>query len=171
MTGQAAKPLLPWTWLGLPLLVALAATVVMATPVRLFGLALPEPVFPMALAYAWAVIRPSLLGPIALFVAGLFLDFFWSAPMGLWAFSLLLAYGVALLARSLVVGQSEWVLWVWYAALTAIAFSTAYVISWLHAGVTPNIIGAILQFAPTAALYPAAHVLVDRFEDADVRFR
>jgi rod shape-determining protein MreD len=171
MSRQPSQPLHPWIWLGVPLALSMLATIVMATPIRLFGLAMPEPVFPAVLAYAWAVIRPSLLGPFALLLAGLFLDIFWGSPLGLWGLSLLLAYGLALAARSLMVGQSEWVLCLWYWALSAIAFGTAYLLSWLHSGVTPNLVGAILQFAPTAALYPAAHLLVDRFEDADVRFR
>jgi rod shape-determining protein MreD len=35
----------------------------------------------------------------------------------------------------------------------------------------PNIFGVCWQFLATAALYPFAHRLIERFEDADVRFR
>ena len=39
-------------------LLVLAATVVLGTPLQLFGLHLPEPVIPMILAFAWPLIRP-----------------------------------------------------------------------------------------------------------------
>ncbi len=36
---------------------------------------------------------------------------------------------------------------------------------------TPNLLGAFWQWLVTALLYPFAHNLIQRFEDADVRFR
>jgi rod shape-determining protein MreD len=35
----------------------------------------------------------------------------------------------------------------------------------------PNLIAVGWQFLVTAALYPFAHILIERYEDADVRFR
>ena len=95
------QPLQPWSWLLAPMLVSLFATIILATPVRFVGLALPEPVFPMTLAFAWAVIRPSILGPFLLMVGGLFLDLFWHGELGLWAFCLVTVYGLSLLVRNL----------------------------------------------------------------------
>lgn len=166
--GQGLQPL---SWLGAPLLLSLLATLVFATPLRVAGLALPEPVFPMAPAFAWAVIRPSILGPFLLLAAGLFLDFFWGGALGLWALSLLIAYGMALLARNLMAGQSVQVLWAWYAAATALAFGAAYLFVMLDTHVAPDPVGTALQLLATAALFPLARRLIDRFEDADIRFR
>jgi rod shape-determining protein MreD len=165
------QPLQPLSWLGVPLALSLLATVVLATPLRVFGLRLPEPVFPLVLAFAWPVIRPSVLGPFALLLAGLFLDLFWSAPLGLWALSLLLVYGGAQVSRSLMTGRSAPALALWYLALTAFAFAAAYLFVTLRAHVTPNALGAIFQFLVTLALFPIARHLIDRFEDADIRFR
>ena len=100
------QPLQPWSWLIVPTLVCLFGTVIVAAPARFLGLALPEPVFPMVLAFAWAVIRPSVMGPFLLLLTGLFLDLFWHGTLGLWALCLILVYGVALLVRNLMVGQS-----------------------------------------------------------------
>ena len=166
--GQGLQPL---SWLFLPTVFALAATVAFGTPLRVAGLALPEPVFPMVLAFAWAVIRPSILGPFLLLVAGLFLDFFWGGALGLWALSLLLAYGLALLARSLMAGQSTPVLWVWYAAAASLAFGAAYLFVMLDTHVAPDPVSVLLQLGATAALFPLAARLIARFEDADIRFR
>jgi rod shape-determining protein MreD len=54
----------PLQWIVYPALAAVAATVVLATPVQLFGLHLPEPVAPMILAFAWPLIRPSMTAPV-----------------------------------------------------------------------------------------------------------
>lgn len=153
------------------MLVAAAATLVFAIPFRLFGLALPEPVFPVALAFAWAVIRPSVLGPFCLLLIGLFLDLFWGGPVGLWSLALILAYTLALFARSLMVGQSAAILFGWYLATTGVAFGCAYLFTLMDAKQSPNAVAVAWQLLVTAALFPASYVLIERFEDADVRFR
>jgi rod shape-determining protein MreD len=158
-------------WIGLPMLVALALTVLFAAPVRVFGLRPPEPVFPMVLAFAWAVIRPSILGPFALLAMGVFLDWFWGTPYGLWGLSLLVVYGGALLSRQLIAGQTPPALWVVYGLLLLVGYALAYGLATIGSGTPPTLWGSFLQYAVTAALYPAAYWLTERFEDADVRFR
>jgi rod shape-determining protein MreD len=54
----------PLQWIVYPALIAIAVTVLLAIPFRLFGLNLPEPVFPLVLAFAWPLIRPSMLAPL-----------------------------------------------------------------------------------------------------------
>lgn len=158
-------------WIGAPAFGAVLATIVLGVPFRLFGLALPEPVFPVVLAFAWAVIRPSLLGPLALLLLGLFLDLYWGGPRGLWALSLLIAYGVVLLARSLLVGQAAGTLALWYLAAAALAFGAALFCTLVQSRVVPSLTAVGLQLAVTVVLFPVAYRLIRRFEDADVRFR
>ena len=74
-----ARPLAPWRWLGVPLVQCLVLTVLFSLPFRAFGLSLPEPIFPMVPAFAWAVIRPSILAPVGVLIMGLFLDVFWAS--------------------------------------------------------------------------------------------
>ena len=171
MSRQPSQPLQPQAWIALPLLACIAATLVLATPLRVFGLQLPEPVFPLVLAFAWPVIRPSVLGPLALLVAGLVLDLAWGAPLGFWPLCLLIVYGGAQVSRSLMTGRSAPALAGWYLALTAIAFLAAYLLTTLRAHVNPSIVASLLQFVATLALFPFARLLIDRFEDADIRFR
>jgi rod shape-determining protein MreD len=171
MSRHPSQPLHPLVWLGVPMLLCAAATLLLATPFRLFGLSLPEPVFAMVLAFAWATIRPSILGPFALLLIGLFQDLFWGAPLGLWALSLLIAYFCALLTRNLMVGQSGQVLWGWYVAICLVGFACACGLTIVGSGVAPTMLGVGLQLLATAVLYPVAQQLIDRFEDADVRFR
>lgn len=170
MSGNA-RPLEPWRWIGLPLLYALAATVLLAIPLHVQQWQLPQPVFLMVLAFAWAVIRPSVLAPFALLIGGLFLDIFWSGPLGLWALCLLIAYGCAFAGRAMMAGQNQIILFVWYALVTATAFVAAYLFVMLDSKSSPGLIPLAWQLVATIVLYPFAQRLIDRFEDADVRFR
>ena len=168
---SAARPLEPWRWIGVPLLYAVAATILFSIPLHVFQWQLPQPVFPMALAFAWAVIRPSVLAPFALLLGGLFLDVYWSGPLGLWALCLLLAYAAAFAGRSMMAGQSQLILAVWYGLVTATAFVAGYLFVMLDSKSSPGIVPLAWQFVATIILYPFSQRLIDRFEDADVRFR
>jgi rod shape-determining protein MreD len=166
--GQALQP---WGWLAAPALLSVVATVLLSAPVRIFGFGLPEPVFPLVLAFVWPVIRPSLLGPVVLLLVGLFLDLLWGGPLGMWALCLVLVYLAALVARSLILGQDGMVLAGWYVAGLILAFFCAYVITTLDSRAAPSLLAVFLQLAFTAALFPLARYLIERFEDADIRFR
>jgi rod shape-determining protein MreD len=117
------------------------------------------------------VIRPSASGPLLLLALGAFLDFFWNARMGLWGLSLISAYGLSLAGRSLMAGQGLVVMGGWYAAVCCLGLGLAYLFATIGAHEQPNIFAAVWQLAWTLGLYPAVAYMVDRFEDADVRFR
>ena len=176
MTAQgsgfgAARPMNPVGWLGLPMLAAVVATVLLATPIHIFGFALPEPVFPLALAFAWALIRPSVLPPFALLLLGLFLDVFWGGPQGLWPLCLLAAYASVLAVRRLLTGHEFLVVALWYAVSTAVAFGVGFLLMTMASGQAPNLFALGWQYLATLILFPFAHRLIERYEDADVRFR
>ncbi|OYX30931.1 MAG: hypothetical protein B7Z01_13330 [Brevundimonas subvibrioides] len=154
-----------------PALIAIALTIVLATPVELFGLTLPEPVLPLVLAFAWPLIRPSMLAPGVLFALGLFLDIFWGGTLGTWPLALIAVYAVVLGSRNLLAGQETQVLFVWYAICCAIAFFLVYLVVSLDAGQAPSLIALLLQIVPTLLFFPAADWMVQRFDDGDVRFR
>jgi rod shape-determining protein MreD len=172
MSGfQAHRPLDPWRWLGLPLGLCILATILMAIPFRLFGMRLPEPVFAMVPAFAWAVIRPSILPPFLLLALGLYLDLFWGSPLGLWGTSLLVGYAFVLFTRAMMTGQSRGMMWAWYAITCFLSTLAAFLFSMLDSLTVPNLVAVFWQLLATMLLYPAAHRLIERFEDADVRFR
>jgi rod shape-determining protein MreD len=168
---SATRPLDPWRWLGLPSLACVAATAVLATPLKVFGLQLPEPVFPLALAFAWAVIRPSILAPFALLALGLVLDLFWGGPVGLWGLALLAAYAVTVSVRRVLSGLGWWGLAGWYLAAVLAAMAAALALTVFVAHAAPSLLAVFWQLLATLALYPLAYRLIERFEDADVRFR
>ncbi len=161
----------PMQWIVYPAAAAIALTILLATPVELFGLKLPEPVLPLILAFAWPLIRPSLVAPAALFGLGLFLDMFWGGTPGLWPLCLLSVYGVVLASRNLLAGQETQILFVWYAICALGAFVLAYLVITLDAGRAPSLLSLTGQIIPTLLLFPAADWLIQRFDDGDVRFR
>lgn len=169
--GGAVRVVGPTQWIIYPALVVLAATLLLGTPIELFGLKLPEPVLPMVLAFAWPLIRPSMAAPAALLVTGLFLDLFWGGPVGLWPLCLLGVYGAVLASRNLLAGQETRVLFGWYALATLGAFLMAYLIVTVRAGNAPSLLALLGQVLPTLLAFPAAAWLIERFDDTDVRFR
>jgi rod shape-determining protein MreD len=171
MSFKSARPLDPWRWIGWPAVLCVAATVLFAMPIRVFGLQLPEPVFPVVAAFSWAVIRPSILAPFAILGMGLFLDVFWGGPIGLWALSLLIGYAGVLAMRNMMTGQSRPMMWAWFGGIAGLTLLAGYLFIMLDAKAAPSLIAVFWQLSATALLYPFAHRLIDRFEDADVRFR
>lgn len=160
----------PLEWVVYPALLAVAVTVLLATPLRLFGLSLPEPVFPIVLAFAWPMIRPTILGPVVLFCLGLFLDLFWGGPMGLWVLSLMAVYGTMLVMRIFMSGHATVVNFVLYVASVVMAFFIAYLVTVLQTDNAPGIVPLAGQMIPTLLLFPVADWLMQKFDDNDVRF-
>jgi rod shape-determining protein MreD len=161
----------PMQWIVYPALITAAVTFVLATPVKVFGFSLPEPIIPMVLAFAWPLIRPSIIAPLVLMALGLFLNFILGGTLGLWSLSLLAIYAVVLGSRSFLIGQDTAVLFVWYAACCGLAFLLAYLITTLIAGTPPSLLALVGQVVPTLLLFPFADRMIERFEDGDVRFR
>ena len=166
-----AQPLRISRWVGGPLLAALAASLLLAAPIRLLGLPLPEPVTLMVPAFAWAMIRPAAAPAFALLLGGLALEGLWGAPAGLWAISLLAAYLPILVLRNILAAQSPVVLWAWYGLACLLAQLVGWLISAWIAGAPPSLAAAGLQWLATVLLFPLAALLIERFRDADVRFR
>ncbi|WP_420479848.1 hypothetical protein, partial [Brevundimonas sp. FT23028] len=171
--GVSVRVVGPVQWIVFPALIAVAVTMVLATPVKLFGLSLPEPVIPLVLAFAWPLIRPSWVAPLVLGALGLFLDIFWGGQglLGMWALALLAVYAVVLGARSFLVGQDTAVLFIWYASVCALAFVICYAVVSIKAGNMPSLLALIGQIVPTLLLFPFANRMVEEFDDGDVRFR
>ena len=155
MSGITVKPLNPGSWLGLPALACVLAALLFAVPARLFQLMLPEPVFPMAAAFAWAIIRPSVLPPFVLVLLGLFMDILWGGPMGLWPVCLLAAYApVSLLQRAL--SQFEFIgLGAAYAVACLVAFGLGWCLASARAGVPVSLFALGGNISPRSCCFPS----------------
>ena len=158
-------------WIGWPAIIAAVGTLLLATPVEMFGLQLPEPILPLLLAFAWPLIRPSLVAPALLFALGLLLDVLLYTPLGLWPLCLLVPYGIVLAARSFLAGQETRVLFFWFCLTSGLAFLLAYLIVTLVGGRAPSLLALLGQVAPTLLLFPLSNALIQRFDDVDVRYR
>lgn len=173
MSGfQSHKHLSTWGWIWSPFLVCVAASILVAIPLKVFGfLQLPEPIFALVPAFAWAVIRPSVFPPFLLLALGLFLDLARGGQFGLWPTGLLLGYAFVLATRPLMIGQSRPMMWAWFAVTCLVVEGAAYLLTMLDALVTPNPLATLWQLIATVILYPFAHRLIAQYEDSDVRFR
>ena len=169
--GMTAERLDPWRWMVLPMLACMAATLLLAAPIRVFGFALPEPVFALVPAFAWAVLRPSVLAPACLLALGLFDDLLWGGRLGVWPLGLLAAYGLVLVTRNIMSGQSRLMMWIWYCLACSAAMGVCGLALGLETHNLPNPLAVAGQWLPTVLLYPLADRLIGRFEDADPRFR
>lgn len=161
----------PVGWIFIPALLSLLGTVLIATPVELFGLQLPQPVLPMVLAFAWPLIRPSMLAPLVLFMLGFMIDVVLKQRFGLSSLMLLSVYGAILGARSFLIGQETPVLFFWYAICTTASLVMGYVIAAIGDGNAPSILAFLGMLVPTLLLFPLADRLIERFDDGDTRFR
>lgn len=170
MIARAARPLSPLRWIVLPLAASFLASFLLAVPVRIAGLQAPEPVFALVPAFAWGLGRPSALPPFALIVLGLGLDLLWGGPLGLWPLCLLAAYALVFSGRRVLAGQEFLALWSVYAVVCAAAMIVGFILSGLSAGNAPSLVGVGLQFIVTAALFPFAWRLIERYEAQDQRF-
>jgi rod shape-determining protein MreD len=171
MAAGAVQPLNPLAWLGAPALACVGASLLFTVPLEIAGIGLPQPVFALVTAFAWALIRPSVAAPFVLAFLGLFEDLLSGGRLGLWPCALLAAFGAASIARPVLSGQSFWTLWGWYLGASALAFAVAFALTTVVAGHAPDLVGVVMQYAATGALFWFAWRLIEVYEDADVRFK
>ena len=119
---------------------------------------------------AAALFFAQLFNPINL-ALGLFDDLVWGGRLGLWGLGLLAAYGLVLVTRNMMSGQSRVMMWVWYGAAWTVCMGAALLAVLAETHNAPNLLALAGQWLPTLLLYPAADRLIVRFEDADPRFR
>jgi rod shape-determining protein MreD len=166
MTVRRARPVSPAVWILGPAAAAFAASLLLATPLRAWGLQLPEPVFAFVPAFAWALGRPSLGAPFALIVLGVALDFLWATPTGFWAVCLLVVYALTFFSRRMLAGQEVWALWAAYGLACASAMLVGVALTAARTGEAPSLIGVGLQLVVSIALFPFAWRLIERYEAA-----
>lgn len=166
----ASRVIGPWEWLFMPALVAVAITVVLATPISVFGQKLPEPIIPLVLAFVWPLVRPSYMAPLVLAALGLFLDVYWLAPLGFYTLTLMVVYGVLVTVRSYVAGQDWRVVFAIYLAAELAFFTLGVIIIALDTGSIVRLFGVFEQLLATTLLFPLVPYMLDKYVHADVRF-
>jgi rod shape-determining protein MreD len=171
MAANVAQPLNPLVWLGAPALACAVGAVVISAPLTILGFGPPQPALGMVCAFAWGMIRSSVLAPFALLALGVFDDLLWGDRLGLWPAAFLTAYALAVAARPVIAGQGFWALWGWYLAACAAGFGVAFGLTLAATGEAPDLLGLAVQWLATGAIFWFAWKMIEAYEDADVRFK
>lgn len=111
---------------SLPVLVTLLLVLVNVIPLHVPGLSRIVPILPLMAVYQWAVYRPNLMPPLAVFFIGLMFDVLSGAPLGVNALVFLPVYGVVIYQQRFFTGKSFLVVWMGFGI---VAFG-ASVLSW-----------------------------------------
>lgn len=165
------RPISPGQWILAPMAASLGASILLALPVRIAGLQLPEPVFALVPAFVWALGKPQVLPPFALLILGLALDLLWGGPIGVWPSSLIVAYALTLSSRRILAGQEFIALWGAFGLACVAGLAAGFLLVTIRAGHAPNLLGVGLQFLVSAAMFPFAWRLIERYEATDARYR
>jgi rod shape-determining protein MreD len=112
---------------SMPVLLTLILVLINFIPLQIPGLSRVVPVLPLMAIYHWAIYRPQLMPPLAVFIIGAFYDVLSGTPIGVNALVFLIVYGVVLLQQRFFVGKSFIVVWLGFGLIAM----GASVISWI----------------------------------------
>lgn len=138
----------------LPVATVIGAVLLGAIPLPFPDIASVAPFFGLATVYYWAIYRPDLLRPSAVFCFGLLNDVVQFFPFGLSAFVFLGVYQTAFLSRRFFVKQIFFMLWSGFAFLGLIAFALYWGVIAFASKEVPAFAPMALQFAMTLAIFP-----------------
>jgi len=158
-------------WMAVTVVLCMVGSIIFAIPLKVFGLQPPEPVFSLVPVFVWGASRPSITAPLVILGLGVFQDLLWGSIFGLWPLCLLAAYLFVYAIRRFLSGQEFVIRWAWFCAACAVAFVVADVALTLADRTLPDLPGVAAQWLVTAALYPLANRLTERYENENARFR
>jgi rod shape-determining protein MreD len=134
-----------------PSLVTLGLIVLAAVPVGAPGLVMAVC---LPSVFFWTIFRPSTMPPPAVFCIGLAHDLLTLAPLGTGVLVLLLAHGITVRFRGLLVRQSFWLVWLAYGGVAvggaAMVSALTGLLNWQLPPTTP----AMHQLGISVGLYP-----------------
>ncbi len=125
-------------WAASPFLTGLFAVLLFATPLQLFDMAVPMPLFPLMVVYYWVMLRPSLMSPLVIFLIGLFQDFLSGGPIGLWALSYLLVAALISTQRGIFAWRGRATLWAGFAIAAILAAGISWLAARIALGAAPS---------------------------------
>jgi len=112
---------------SLPVLLTLILVLLNVVPLHIPGLSRVMPILPLMAVYHWAIYRPQLMPPLAVFLIGACHDVLSGSPLGVNALVFLVVYGVVVFQQRFFVGKSFFVVWLGFGLM---AFG-ASVLSWM----------------------------------------
>jgi rod shape-determining protein MreD len=149
-----------------PVATTAAAAVLSIQPVHVPGYAALAPAFMLMAVYHWAIYRPDLLPPFAVFVIGIAHDLLAGGPPGVVALLLLLARAVVLRYRRWFPDRSFPFVWGGFALLAAAAMLGLWLLDSLLEARLAEFRGGIFRAVLTISLFPIASFLLGRTQRA-----
>jgi rod shape-determining protein MreD len=149
---------------ALPFVIGVFCVLLSFVPVgRIFGVA-GMPDFALMAIYYWAVVRPNMFPVYAVFVVGLLTDLLSGGPIGLWVFTYVLVYIVAMTQRFLMTNAPFSAFWFGFLVVGMIAGAVSWVIASLIFGMFLPVRPILSYILVTAAVFPLFSFLFGRIE-------
>jgi rod shape-determining protein MreD len=122
------------------------------------------PAFPLMAIYYWAIVRPEMFPPLAVFAVGVLFDLLSGGEIGLWAFVYVVTYSIVITQRLMLVNVPFSAFWAGFAFTAAFAGALAWVVvSVIHGMLVP--LGPVFwHMAVTVAVFPLFAMVFGRFE-------
>lgn len=143
-----------WLRQATPIAVTVLLAVLSAVPIGIPGYTAVVPAYTAMAAFYWAVFRPDLQPPFALFLVGVLQDVLVATPLGMTALSLMVVHGLAMSQRRAFLGKPFVLAWLGFMLIHALAalvvWSLVSVLALQPVGPEP----AMFQYLVTVALFP-----------------
>lgn len=159
---EFARGLVP---LGLTLLLVLLET----SPLPIPNFATVAPALSLSGLYYWALHRPDLMPPAAVFCVGALLDIVSGTSLGVNALVLLVAYGAVLSQRRFVLGKPFAIVWFGFLLTVVLAGLLGWIILSVLNGHVLNPQRLMAQTVVTVLVYPVVAWVVGRMHRRFVR--
>ncbi len=150
----------------LPVATTVLAALLTILPVRIPGYATLTPALALMATYHWAIYRPELLPPFALFAIGLGEDLLSGAPIGATALLLLMARAGVVKYRRYFVNQPFPFVWAGFTVLAGVAMLAFWALHCALAASLLDIRTTVFRLVLTIAFFPVASFLLGRAQRA-----
>jgi rod shape-determining protein MreD len=147
-----------------PFGLAILGTVIANIPISFTAGLLPAPLFGLMAVYFWGLMRPDLMPPWAVLVAGLAEDLLSGGAPGIWATSFVLSYVFMDRQRDSLAGLAGFGAIIGFAAALLVAMATAFVIVAVYYWRLPPATPAVAAFAVNVVWYIPAIWLMDKVQ-------
>lgn len=145
---------------AIPFLCAALGAILANFPVSFLGGVLPPPLFVLMPLYFWALVRPDLMPPAAVFALGILQDLLSGGPPGIWAASFIATYTIIDRQRDSFAGLSGWAAIMGFAVAALIASLCAYLLAALYFLKFPAVLPVLASWIVSLFLYFPAVVVM-----------
>ncbi len=152
-----------------PFALTLILVVLDLVPLHLPSMARVAPMLTVVAVFHWAVYRPYLLPPSAVFLIGLLQDILGGTPLGVHALVLLSVHGIVVWQNRFLAGKSFGIVWLGFALILAAACLEVWVLMSVFHGTLIDADALSHQFLTTLGFYPPLSWLLIRWQQTILR--